>query len=99
MGMRMSHNGRDGLEDWEPQSDILRDLVEPKSCPQSCIAEEVHELCDRLEIPKETFEGWGDDEFRGLTLELAESLKIPTSKACQLLAKIKGASERTEAAA
>lgn len=86
MGMRVSHNARAGFADRCPQSAVLQDLVNPKSSLQV----ELFFLCDRLGVSRDKFDGWGDDELRGLTLELCQGLDIPKPQACQLVAKVNG---------
>merc|ERR1712062_348175 len=58
--------------------------------PKSLLQVEVLPLCDCIGVNRCIFEGWGDDEFNGLTLDIAKSLGIPENAACQILAKIQG---------
>mmetsp|Transcript_151872 Transcript_151872/g.276354 ORF Transcript_151872/g.276354 Transcript_151872/m.276354 type:complete len:101 (+) Transcript_151872:71-373(+) len=95
MGMRMSFNARCGSDFRKPNSAVLQALANPKSSLQV----EFLLLCDRLNIPREKFEGWGDDELRGLTVEITEALGIPTPSACQLVAKVNGFVQRVAASA
>lgn len=90
--MRMSFNARCGSGFRQPDSVVLQTLANPKS--SLCV--EFLLLCDRLKIPREKFKDWGDDELRGLTVEIAEALGIPTPSACQLVAKVNGFVQRVE---
>lgn len=91
MGMRMTKNAKCGSANRQPESVVLRNFV-----PRSSLSVEFLLLCDRLDVPREKFWGWGDDEIRGLTLELAQGLGIPTLQACQLVAKVNGVAQRSE---
>lgn len=90
--MRMSHNAMCGSESRKPESAMLQAVA--MANPKSSLCVEFLFLCDRLNIPREKFEGWGDDELRGLTLELAQGMDIPTPQACQLVAKVNGFVQR-----
>lgn len=93
MGMRMSHNAMCGSESRAPESIVLQALAAAN--PKSSLCVEFLFLCDNLNIPREKFEGWGDDELRGLTLELAQGMDIPKPQACQLVAKVNGLVQRS----
>lgn len=93
MGMRMSHNAMCGSESRAPESIVLQALAAAN--PKSSLCVEFLFLCDNLNIPREKFEGWGDDELRGLTLELAQGMDIPMLQACQLVAKVNGLVQRS----
>jgi hypothetical protein len=90
MGMRISYNGRTGFGHRQPESTKLQALMHERSN----LSIEFLLLCDRLGVPRSMFEGWGDDELRGLTLELVQALGIPTEKAVRLVAKVQGASRQ-----
>lgn len=88
--MRLNVNAMRGSEYPQLEADVLLDLVNT----EISLTAEFSSLCDRLRIPRSTFEGWGDDDVGGLTLDQAQGLGIPTPVACQLVAKVNGMKKR-----